>query len=98
MKIYYVDGRFLEAEKAVIPVDDLAVLRGFGVCDIMRTFDRQPFLINEHIQRLKNSAEKIGLKLKWSKQDLIEKNVDSNQIMSYRAGYRPLERREIGSD
>ncbi|MFW9905122.1 MAG: DEAD/DEAH box helicase [Candidatus Thorarchaeota archaeon] len=37
-------------------------------------------------------AELISL---WVKQDLRKNGLDQNQVMSYRAGYRPIERREI---
>ncbi|MFO7883725.1 MAG: aminotransferase class IV [Desulfobacteraceae bacterium] len=66
MAIYYVDGKFVSSDKAVIPVDDLAVLRGFGVCDLMRTFDGRPYFLDEHINRLENSAREIGLFLPWT--------------------------------
>ncbi len=65
MKIVYVDGKFVPWDKAVIPVDDLAVLRGYAVCDIMRTFQGTPYFLDEHIQRLMDSAEKIGITLPW---------------------------------
>jgi branched-chain amino acid aminotransferase len=71
-KIYYVDGHFVEADKALIPVDDLAILRGLGVCDLMRTFNGVPYFLQEHIYRLKKSAEKIGLALPWSGKDIKE--------------------------
>ena len=71
-KIYYVDGTFVEADKAVIPVDDLAVLRGLGVCDLMRTFNGVPYFLQEHIARLETSAVKIGLTLPWSGKDIQE--------------------------
>ncbi|MEA2061453.1 MAG: aminotransferase class IV [Thermodesulfobacteriota bacterium] len=66
MTIYYVDGKFVSSDKAVIPVDDLAVLRGFGVCDLMRTYNGRPCFLDEHINRLENSAREIGLFLPWS--------------------------------
>ena len=65
-KIYYVDGHFVEADKAVIPVDDLAILRGLGVCDLMRTLGGVPYFLDEHILRIESSARKIGLILPWS--------------------------------
>ncbi|MFK5952652.1 MAG: aminotransferase class IV [Desulfobacterium sp.] len=71
-KIYYVDGNFVEADKAVIPVDDLAILRGLGVCDLMKTFNGVPYCLQEHIARLEISAEKIGLTLPWSGDDIKE--------------------------
>jgi len=65
LTIFYVDGEFVPHDKAVIPVDDLAVLRGFGVCDLMRTYNGKPYFLDEHIKRLENSAREIGLALPW---------------------------------
>jgi len=65
MAIVYVDGKFLPWEEAVIPVDDLAVLRGYAVCDFMRTFEGRPFFLDDHIRRLFLSAEKINISLPW---------------------------------
>jgi branched-chain amino acid aminotransferase len=70
MSTYYVDGEFVADHKAVIPVDDLAVLRGIGICDIMRTFHGVPYFIDEHIQRLEESGEKIGLDLPWTREQI----------------------------
>lgn len=83
MRIYYVDGEYVEEKKAMIPVDDLAILRGFGVCDIMRTFDQKPYLITEHIERLQHSAQEIGLKLPWSDNEIasiVLKTLDKNNL------------------
>lgn len=65
-RIYYVDGKFVPWDKAVIPVDDLAVLRGFGVCDLMRTYKGVPYFLREHVERLIHSAKEVDLKLHWS--------------------------------
>jgi branched-chain amino acid aminotransferase len=70
MKIYYVDGKFVPADQAVIPVNDLALLRGYGVCDIMRTYRGKPYFLNDHIQRLENSASEIGLSLPWQTREI----------------------------
>ena len=70
MAIYYVDGSFVPSHEAVIPVDDLAVLRGFGICDIMRTFNGRPYFLDEHIRRLMASGEKIGLSLPWTMDEI----------------------------
>ena len=70
MSIYYVDGSFVPADQAVIPVDDLAVLRGFGVFDLVRTYNGKPFFLNEHIARLHHSAAEIGLHVPWSHSEL----------------------------
>lgn len=82
MNIYYINGEFVEADKAVIPVDDLAVIRGFGVFDLMRTFDGVPFCLSEHIDRLRKSADKIGLRLPWTHDEIasiIEETLKKNR-------------------
>ncbi len=71
MQTYYVDGQFVSASEAVIPVDDLAIMRGFGVFDLLRTLNGQPLFLKEHIQRLEDSARRIGIELPWSHQKLI---------------------------
>ena len=66
METYYVDGQFVPAEKAVLPVDDLAIIRGVGVFDFLRTHGQRPYFLAEHVARLENSARQIGLELPWS--------------------------------
>jgi branched-chain amino acid aminotransferase len=77
MTVYFVDGAFVPAEKAMIPVDDLAVLRGIGICDIMRTFHKKPYFVDEHIDRLMESGKKIGLALPWTRAEIKQIVVDT---------------------
>ncbi len=70
MAIYYIDGEFVPAKKAVIPVDDLAILRGLGVFDFLRTYGGKPYFLDEHISRLENSAKKVDLDLPWSHDEM----------------------------
>jgi branched-chain amino acid aminotransferase len=70
MTIYYVDGKFVASDRAVIPVDDLSILRGYGVCDIMRTYKGSPYFLDDHIRRLENSAQRVGLTLPWSRAEI----------------------------
>ena len=72
MAIYYIDGEFVSAEKAVIPVDDLAILRGIGVFDLLRTYDGQPYFLDAHIDRLERSAREIDLALPWTHAEIAD--------------------------
>lgn len=84
MKTVYVDGKFLPWDKAVIPVDDLAVLRGYAVCDIIRTIGGNPYCLDAHIDRLLGSVTKIGLTPAWTKQeikDIVLKVLEKNAHM-----------------
>ncbi len=63
--IYYVDGEFVQADKAVLPVDDLSIIRGIGVFDLVRTRNGRPLFLDEHLERLYRSAAKLGLNMPW---------------------------------
>ncbi len=70
--IYYIDGRFVPAGRATLPVNDLALLRGYGVFDFIRTYGGRPFLVEEHLARLEESARLIRLSFPWSRREVIE--------------------------
>jgi branched-chain amino acid aminotransferase len=79
---YYVDGRFVPAEQAVIPVNDLALLRGFGVFELIRTHGGHPFLLEEHLQRLEHSARRLHLPLTHDREALrqiVQQTLDRNR-------------------
>jgi branched-subunit amino acid aminotransferase/4-amino-4-deoxychorismate lyase len=70
VQTYYVDGKFVPADQAVIPVDDLAILRGIGVFDLVRTYTGKILFLKDHIERLFNSARQINLEIPWSKEHI----------------------------
>ena len=70
MDIYYIDGEFLPSDKAFISVNDLALLRGYGVFDFLRTYNKTPFFLDEHLIRLRRSAELIDISLPWNNREL----------------------------
>ena len=82
MAIFYIDGSFVPSDKAVIPVDDLAVLRGIGVWDLMRTFQGRPYFLKDHLERLLQSARAVNLSLKWQVDELeaiVLETLDKNR-------------------
>lgn len=83
MNIYYVDGKFVPADVAVIPVDDLAIIRGIGVFDLLRTYNGKPYFLKEHVARLLNSAKEIDLDIPWSHDaicDVVQQTLARNEI------------------
>ena len=72
MATYYIDGEFVPAEKACLPVNDLAILRGFAVFELLRTYGGRPFFMDAHLERLENSARQIGLHLSWSRAQMAD--------------------------
>lgn len=69
--VYYVDGKFVPAAEAAFPINDLGLLRGYGVFDFMRTYNGKVIFIQDHIERLARSAREIGLDLPWTKAEII---------------------------
>ncbi len=79
--IYYIDGRFVPAGQASLPLDDLALLRGYGVFDFIRTYGGRPFMLEEHILRLQDSARMIRLPLPWTRgevSDIVRRTLEKN--------------------
>lgn len=63
MDIYNINGEFVPADQAKLSIHDLAVLRGYGVFDFLRTYNKVPFHLGDHVTRLKKSASLLGLKI-----------------------------------
>lgn len=70
--IYYVNGNFVPADQATLPVNDLSIVRGYGVFDYTRSYHGKPFKLHEHILRLERSAKAIDLALPWSTAELAQ--------------------------
>lgn len=64
--LYYVNGNYMPAAEAALPLNDLGLVRGYGVFDLLRTYDGMPFKLREHVERLERSAQAIGLELPGS--------------------------------
>lgn len=72
MDTYYIDGQFVDDDKAFICAKDIVILRGFGVFDFLITYNKRPFYLKEHVERLEISARYIGLELKHSNVEICE--------------------------
>lgn len=70
MSIYYVNGTLVDADNAMIAATDLAVLRGYGAFDFLRTYGGRPFRLDANIGRLRRSCEIIELALPYTNEQL----------------------------
>lgn len=71
---------------ASIPLFDLGIVRGYGIFDYLRTYNKVPFHLHEHISRFIASAKSIGLfvpktisELKSIVMDMIDK-VEADEL------------------
>ena len=70
MSVFYVNGDFVAAADAVIPASDLALLRGYGIFDFLRTYGGKPFQLGAHLRRLIRSAALLDLHCPWDIEEL----------------------------
>ncbi len=54
-----IDGALLTPEQASVSVYDRGFLYGDAVFEVLRTYGRRPFALDEHLARLRRSAERV---------------------------------------
>jgi branched-chain amino acid aminotransferase len=65
--LWYIGGRWMHPHEATISINDVAVLRGYSAFESLRTYDRRPFHLQEHLERLYRSAQLLELDLPYSR-------------------------------
>lgn len=76
-QLIYVNGQFVEKEKAVISIYDHGFLYGDGVFEGIRVYEGNVFKLKEHIDRLYESAHSIMLSIPHTKEELQQIIVDT---------------------
>lgn len=67
-RIHFLNGALTPESELKISPRDLGFSRGYAVFDFLRTYQKhKPFKLQEHIDRIFNSAKKIGLEIPWTK-------------------------------
>jgi branched-chain amino acid aminotransferase len=66
----YVNGKITPADQAVVPVYDHGFVYGEGVYETLRTYNRVPFLYDQHCRRLRASARYLSLDVPFTDDDL----------------------------
>ena len=75
--LVYIDGEFLPKEKAVVNVFDHGLLYGDGVFEGIRAYNGRVFKLEEHIERLYDSAKAIHLTIDISPEEMSQIVIDS---------------------
>ncbi len=63
--IAWLNGRQLAFDQMALPVWDLGVVAGASISEMARTYGHVPFRLKEHVQRLVDSCEELGLELPY---------------------------------
>ena len=60
--VAWLNGRFCPASSAGLPLTDLG-LHGIAVTEMVRTYDQEPFRLLDHLRRLQDSANAVGIEV-----------------------------------
>jgi branched-chain amino acid aminotransferase len=75
-----INGEFFDEHTAQISVFDRGFLYGDSVYEATRTFKRVPFRIDQHLDRLFDSAQKIDLTPTLTKPEILKRLLDTIRI------------------
>lgn len=98
MSTVLMNGEFIPREEAKVDIEDRGYQFGDGIYEVIRVYNGKMFMVQEHLERLSASSEKIGIAISYSiseltnlLEELIAKNSLSTGIlyMQFTRGVSP---------
>ncbi len=86
-RVIFMNGKLVPENEAVISVFDHGYLYGDGVFEGIRAYNGRVFKLEEHVQRLYESAHSIMLPIAYSKEEMIQAVVDTVNANKLRDAY-----------
>lgn len=83
----YIDGKYYDEENAKVSVFDHGYLYGDGIFEGIRAYHNSIFRLQEHVDRLFESARAIGMEIPLSKSDMAEVILETCRQNNMRDGY-----------
>lgn len=97
MKVY-IDGQYFEKAEAKVSVFDHGLLYGDGIFEGIRIYNNRVFKLDEHLERLYDSAKAILLKIPLTFQEIRQAVLDTCRENKLANGYvRLLVTRGVGT-
>jgi len=95
--VTYVNGAFVPKEEAVISVFDHGLLYGDGIFEGIRAYNGRVFRLEEHLDRLYDSARTIMLEIPQTREEMREAILETLRRNNLRDAYiRPVVSRGVG--
>jgi branched-chain amino acid aminotransferase len=95
--VVYIDGKFVPKDEAKISVYDHGFLYGDGVFEGIRAYDGRVFRLDEHVDRMFDSARAIDLEMPVSREKLKSIILECLRRNNLRNAYiRPIVTRGVG--
>lgn len=83
----YLNGQLVPQEQAMVSVFDHGLLYGDGVFEGIRVYYDKVFLLEEHIDRLYESARAIRLEIPISPEEMTKAVADTVKANQIESGY-----------
>jgi len=83
----YLDGRYVPSDEAKVSVFDHGLLYGDGVFEGIRVYNGRIFRLDQHLDRLFNSAKAIMLAIPLGREQLIEACCETCRQNTLKDGY-----------
>ena len=83
----WLDGKLVDEHEAKISVFDHGLLYGDGIFEGIRFYNGRVFRLQEHIERLFDSAKAILLKTPWSIEEVCQATVETCKANGLKDGY-----------
>lgn len=85
--IIYLNGKYVDKENATVSVFDHGLLYGDGVFEGIRAYNGRVFRLNQHLDRLYDSARSINLDVGLSKEELLNVVLETLRRNSLKDAY-----------
>lgn len=72
IRYYNINGQLVNASEAALKVNDLAILRGYGIFDYFLVREGVPMFLDDYVSRFFNSAQLMQLEMLFSASELKE--------------------------
>jgi branched-chain amino acid aminotransferase len=97
MSWVYLDGKFVPAEEAAVSVYDHGLLYGDGVFEGIRAYNGRVFRLEEHVERLYDSAKAIMLEMPMTQEEMRDAILATLRKNGLTDAYiRPIVTRGVG--
>jgi D-alanine transaminase len=67
----FYNGEFIDSTEKNVSLEDRAYNFGDGVYEVIRVYDGKPFMLEEHMDRLQNSAKALHIPLPYTSEEFI---------------------------
>jgi len=68
----FLNGKIMPLHEAKVGINDIGILRGYGISDVMKAYGPKVFLIERHLDRFFNSAEALKIKVPYPRKKIAE--------------------------